>query len=216
MVTYIKNTALGFYVELEEELNPNLYTNIGTTFKDFTDGLWVKLTPEQLAFKAEHPEADVEQVFNMTVPTPVERTLEDAKNEKIADIDAYDNSEAVNGFSIDGIPGTYWFTAQERTVYKQSIDSAKLLNKPTVSVFLGETPVTLPVEKAEYLMAVIQDYADNCSLVTTRHKLTVQKLDSIEKVDTYNFTIGYPKNLELNLRDPEQEDVEYKEVESED
>lgn len=44
MVTYIKHDIKGFFVELLEVLNSELYNNIGTTWDDFIDNKWVMLS----------------------------------------------------------------------------------------------------------------------------------------------------------------------------
>lgn len=38
MYTYIKYNIKGKYVEFPEELNPELYDNLGTTYQDYING----------------------------------------------------------------------------------------------------------------------------------------------------------------------------------
>ena len=55
----------------------------------------------------------------------------------------------------------------------------------------------LPVEQARRVLAMVQRYADACYLVTERHKKAVRALQSIEEVEAYDYTTGYPEKLVL-------------------
>lgn len=69
-VTYIKKSIPKQYVEFETALSPEEYNNIGTTWQDYLDNKWVRLSNEQLAFHNEHPEASVKEVWDMEIVTP--------------------------------------------------------------------------------------------------------------------------------------------------
>lgn len=199
MFTYLKKSVRGYYAEFPTKLDSNVYV-LGSTYKDFLDDKWVLLSDEQLKFKEENPRASVKQVIEMTLPEPYERTLEDAKREMINTIDNYDNSLAVNGFEFEGVPGKYWLTPLERSDYKQSVESAKILGNDTVSFYVGDIPLTVEVDKAIYLLAVLQDYANKCFMVTKQHKLDVEELVLIEDVDNYPYTEGYPECPKFSLQ----------------
>ena len=126
-------------------------------------------------------------------PAPV-RTLEDAKREMINTINEYDSSPSVNSFSINGVIDG-WFTPEERSNYKSSIDAAKLLGVETLSFFIGDTMLEVSPVQAEQMLARIQLYADNCFIVTKQHKLEVENLGTIEEVDGYNYMEGYPSKI---------------------
>lgn len=202
MFTYIKRNVKSIYVTLEEELSPENYDNLGSSYADFLDNKWVLLSDEQVEFHNEHPDASVREVLNMelvTIPEPPEyvRTLEDAKREKLHEIDSYDNSEEVNSFTINNTISA-WFSSEERSGYKNSIDSAKVLGVKELSLFVGDKLITVSVEEAEYMLASIQLYADSCFMVTKRHKIEIESLESIEEVDEYNYKVGYPERLNFN------------------
>lgn len=199
MYTYVKRNIPRHYVTLENKLNPDLYSNIGSTYQDYLYNKYVLLTDEQVAFHNEYPEATVEEVFNLAINDNSEpaRTLEVAKREMLQKIDSHDASDEVNGFLINGIKA--WFTVQERNNYKASIDSAKLLGIESLSFFIGDHLLTITPEMAEHMLAAIQLYADQCFIVTKQHKLKVESLESIEEVDLYDYYAGYPKMLEFEL-----------------
>ena len=48
---------------------------------------------------------------------------------------------------------------------------------------------------AKMALAQVQLYANQCYGVTERHKAAVNALETIEAVEAYDFTIGYPEKL---------------------
>lgn len=198
MYTYIKHSIRGFYVELENALTEELYSNIGETWEDFIADKWVMLSEEQVAFKTEHPMAKIHEVWTMELDPINERTLEMAKSEMTSKIDQYDRSENVNSFSINGI--STWLTVEERLNYKQSVEAAKLMRtSEDIAFFVGDYMLNVSIEAAEYMLAQLQGYADECFIVTKMHKIAVGKLETIEEVDGYDFKVNYPKRLEFTI-----------------
>lgn len=193
---YIKRSVAKTYVDFAEPLSPEEYNNIGETWDDYIDNLWVLLSDEQVAFHLEHPTASVKEVWNMELtPEPIHvRTLEDAKYEKLQAIDSYDKSSEVNEFTING-EQTGWFTPEERTDHKMSIDYAKQFGIETLSFYVGDIPMELTPTQAEYMLAQIQFYANQCYNITKAHRLAVLALDTIEAVDSYDITADYPQKI---------------------
>lgn len=191
---YIKRSIAKTYVDFAEPLNPEEYNNIGETYEDYLDNKWVLLSDEQVAFHEAHPTASVKEVWDMELtPTPV-RTLEEAKAIKISNLERYDKSSAVNEFTINN-EQTGWFTPEERTDHKMSIDYAKQFSVETLSFFVGDMPMELTPTQAEYMLAQIQFYANKCYNVTKAHRIAIEALETIEEVDDYDYTAGYPPKL---------------------
>lgn len=200
MKTYISKLINGYFcTDAVDESYWEGY--IGSTLDDFYDGKWVLLSDEQTLFHEENPDASVEEVWEMALSTSYERTLEEAKSQKINDINIYDSSKAVNGFNVvlgnDTI--TAWFTPTERSNYRSSIEAAELIGLTELSLYIGEMLVTLPVATAKLMLAQIQLYADQCFIITKQHKAAVEALDSIEAVDNYDHTTDYPTKLIFNV-----------------
>lgn len=199
METYIRKSIPGYFVEFPEEIDSVYWQGkIGTTYQDFERDMWIHLSQEQVEFYHEHPYATVEEIINMAL-TP--RTLEQAKAEKIEQIDGYNNSDAVNSFNVvkDGVTVTDWLTPDKRSNYRNSIDAAKLVGLQNLSLYVGGMAVTLPTQTAELMLAQVQLYADQCFMVTETHKAAVNALDTIEAVDAYDNTAGYPERLSFTL-----------------
>lgn len=202
MKTYIRKSIKGYYIDFPDEIDAQYWAGkIGSTYEDFRADKWILLSDEQLAFHIEHPYATISQVISMTLPQPTERTLEDAKREKIQAIEEYDRSSFVNGFDVvsgnDTI--TSWLTPEERANYRSSIDAAELVGLTELSLYIGEIPVTLPTATAKLMLAQIQLYADQCFIVTKQHKSAIEAMESIEDVDNYDITQGYPTKLSFSI-----------------
>lgn len=196
--TYIKNDISGYYIEFSEMFDENLYNNLGSTWEDFLSGNWVLLSDEQVAFHNENPTASIKEVWDMEITPPQPRTLEDAKNEMLAKIENYDNSDQVNGFTVNGFING-WFTAAERNNYRTSIDAAELLEIETLSFFVGETLLEVPTSLAKQMLAQLQLYADKCFIVTKEHKIAVEAMETIEEVDGFNWREGYPSKINFEI-----------------
>lgn len=210
--TYIKQDIRGYYIEFDEMFNPDLYNNLGDSYEDFLDNKWVLLSDEQVAFHNEHPGASVKEVWDMELTPIPPRTIEDAKQEMIWNIENYDNSSNVNGFTVNGtVEG--WFTPDERSNYKSSIDAAKLLGINELVFYVGDLKLEVTTTQAEIMLAQIQLYADQCYIVTKQHKLAVEALTTIEEVDNFDYTADYPEKLDFTVEVPPQarESAEFEE-----
>ena len=200
-IIYLKKDTKGKFVEFPEPLNPEQFNNIGTTWQDYEDNLWVRLSDEQVAFYEEHPNAKVKEVWDMELtPAPV-RTLEQAKEEKKGAIEGYDSSAEVNGFVI--VIGEQeveaWIDRETRADYKNSLDAAELLGRTEVTPVFNGMALTIPVTMAKMALAQIQLYANQCFNVTQQHKAAVDALETIEAVDAYDYETGYPEKLRFEV-----------------
>jgi hypothetical protein len=190
--TYIRVDSPGC-VELDSALDKN--HKVGQLWADYNLGAWLLLTDAQVAFRDAHPNASKKEVFDMQLtPLPV-RTLKQAIWEKIAEIDRYDNSDAVNSFLFAG--QSCWINAQERATYNASIQAAELLGESEIEIPIAGQFIVMSVVNAKGFLALIQRYADKAAIVTGKHKYAVSQLTSIEEVDAYDYTVNYPEKVIL-------------------
>lgn len=133
------------------------------------------------------------------------KTLEEAKEMLLAEIDAYDNSSSVNGFILNGmlIP---WSkddpdspNVEKRMGLRQNIADKVALGEKNISIWLKGMSFTMPCAQAEVLMRSIENYAYECFNVTASHKQAVSELTTIEEVIAYDYKTGYPKMLEMSV-----------------
>ena len=132
-----------------------------------------------------------EETPSAEMPTDIDM----AKAAKIAEIAAYSDSDAVNSLTFNGIKT--WLTRTVRDGYDTSITAAKNLGEANVTFMVGDNEMQLPVEQARRVLDLVQRYADACFLVTERHKIAVKALQTVEEVEKYDYTTGYPEKLSL-------------------
>lgn len=127
--------------------------------------------------------------------------LGQAKQKKISELEAYDSSDAVNSFDIvyNGATITDWLTPDKRANYKSSLDSAEILGMDVVHPVINGMTFELQVATAKIYLAQIQIYADQCYGTTETHKAAINALETVEEVEAYDYTTGYPQKLVFTL-----------------
>ena len=125
------------------------------------------------------------------------KTLEEAKEMLLAEIDAYDKSSAVNGFALNG--AVVWLDKATRVGLMNSTSITKAMGKPTTTLWLGESKMEVPCDTAIQLLSALEMYALECFNVTAAHKKAVSELTSIEEVEKYDITAGYPAQLRMEV-----------------
>lgn len=133
------------------------------------------------------------------IPQPYVPTLEEIKANKVEEILAYDSCEAVNEFSIVGVP--MWLDKATRAGLmlrfqaEQARAIAEVNETPMTTLWNDGQPYTLPLETAQQMLIALELYASECYDNTQRHIAEVQKLESKEAVESYDYTTGYPQKL---------------------
>ena len=129
-------------------------------------------------------------------PHPVP-TLSDAIAGKVAEINAYDTSTAVNGFKLNG--NEFWLDKATRVGLMNSTEITKAAGQETTDLWMDDVKLTIPCDTVIKLLSAIELYALECFNTTARHKAEVRKLKTVEEVEKYDIKEGYPKQLEINL-----------------
>lgn len=131
--------------------------------------------------------------YTPSAKTPTDINM--AKAAKIAEIAAYSDSDAVNSLTFNGLKT--WLTRTVRDGYDTSITAAKNLGEANVTFMVGDNEMQLPVGQARRVLDLVQRYADACFIVTERHKIAVRALQTVDEVEAYDYTKGYPEKLAL-------------------
>ena len=130
-------------------------------------------------------------------PTPAE-LLERAKQQKIAELEGYDNSDAVNQFFLGEYP--LWLDFDERERLKAQIESRLRLGYQTMTkTYEGLPAVTFPLSDWQVMSDQLEAYAGDCQEVTNGHKAAILLLQSVQEVEGYDFTAGYPTKLAFEI-----------------
>lgn len=123
--------------------------------------------------------------------------LQTAKQSKIAEIDAYDKSSAVNGFALNG--AVVWLDKATRVGLMNSTSIAKGMGQATTTLWLEGTKIVVDCDKAIGLLSALEMYALECFNVTAAHKKAVAELNTVEEVLEYDYTKGYPEQLKMEV-----------------
>lgn len=123
--------------------------------------------------------------------------LAKAKAKKLIEIEQYAQTSAVNEFDVNGIKT--WFPPDLRSNYSTSLRANEFLNNEQIMFAIGGRAMTTSRHNARYMLAQIQVYADATYMVTQKHKAIVSQLQSVEQVENYDNTKGYPQKLVFTL-----------------
>lgn len=132
--------------------------------------------------------------YHEYIPT-AEELLAQAIADKVAAIMAYDSSDAVNSFTLGEIP--MWLDAPTRQTLRISIEAYQAQNADTVTKWFGGHEFTFPTAAWLAMLNALEVYAAEALNVTEAHKAAVMELDTIEAVESYDITAGYPQQLIL-------------------
>ena len=185
---YIKqDIAEPLFIDFDEQLNPDLYDNLGTTWEDYLDNKWVPLSDEQIAYLNAHPNAGREEVWNMTKP------LGEAIEQKVSEIEAYDKSDNVNSFTIGG--QQMWLMVDERQQLATQLNANKSIGRESMTKWFGGHSFTFPIATWEQMLVALEVYAGDALNVTESHKAEVSAMEDVDEVIAYDITKGYPDKL---------------------
>lgn len=157
----------------------------------------LRLTPNHKnIIKQENSTDDTRYVSIIVNSKP---TLEDIKKHLLSLQVEYDVSSEVNSFYIDG--KRVWFDKLTRIGISKAINDQRTLGNSTYSVWFNDTALELALNKAELLLAQIEDYAGKCYNITQQHIYEIKHLSSIEECLSFDITAGYPDILSIYLND---------------
>ena len=120
-----------------------------------------------------------------------------AQREVLSAIAAYDASDSVNAFMLNG--QKVWLDKATRVGLMNSTTIAKAMGQPTTTLWLGDVKLVVECDKAIQLLSALEMYALECFNVTAAHKKAVSEMSTVEEVLVYDYTAGYPKILEMSV-----------------
>lgn len=132
-------------------------------------------------------------------PEPTqEELLAMAKEDALMRIDDHDQSEAVNQFYLGGIP--MWLDAPTRQQLRLSIEAYQATGAEDVTKWFNGEAFTFPVALWLQMLSALEVYASEALNVTEAHKAQVNAMTTIEDVEAFDVTAGYPPKLNLMPR----------------
>ena len=145
----------------------------------------------------EYDEGEIQKAFIEFTAKMDALKLKQAKVEKIAEITAYDTSDKVNGFVLNGL--LVWLDKATRVGLMNSTTIAKAAGQQTTTLWLGGVKLEVDCDKAIQLLSALEMYALECFNVTAAHKKAVSELKTIKEVEAFDVTSDYPQQLVMKL-----------------
>ena len=142
-------------------------------------------------------EEEVKNAFDEYIQGIEKIKLQQAKQDKLQEIDTYDLSSAVNGFMLNGL--LVWLDKATRVGLMNSTTIAKAAGQQTTTLWLKGVKLVVGCDMAIQLLSALEMYALECFNVTASHKAAVGELKSIEEVEVYDYKSGYPKMLKMSV-----------------
>ena len=123
--------------------------------------------------------------------------LELAKKRVIRSIEDYDSSDNVNSFYLNGVK--VWLSKDTRVGLMNSLTIEKNAGKETSTLWFGNIKLDINTEAAIQMLSALELYALECYNKTAEHKGAVETLTSLEAVENYDYTTGYPTKLNFTI-----------------
>lgn len=146
---------------------------------------------------SEYSETAVNEAYAAWKTAMANRGLARAKREVLKKIEAYDTSPAVNGFILNG--ERVWLDFELRDRVYQGNERLQRIGRTDTTLWLGKQCYNLSIEQAQNIISHIEAYAKDCYNVTAAHKKAVSELTTIEEVEKYDITAGYPAQLKMEV-----------------
>lgn len=146
---------------------------------------------------SEYSEAAVNEAYTAWKVATANRKLARAKREVLKKIEDYDTSPAVNGFCLNG--ERVWLDFGLRDRVYQGNERLQRIGRTDTTLWLGKQCYNLSIEQAQNIISHIEAYAKDCYNVTAAHKKAVSELTTIEEVEKYDITAGYPAQLRMEV-----------------
>ena len=129
------------------------------------------------------------------VPAYMPQVVE-ARKKKLEEITAYDKSAAVDNFILDGEPA--WLDRDTRRGLDGRLKAESVKGRDATTLWLGTRNFPMPIAVAQALLATLEVYAADCYDRTAAHKAKIMTLESVEAIEAYDFTTGYPPKPNLS------------------
>ena len=122
-----------------------------------------------------------------------EEIFNNQKNLLIDQVLYYDSSSYVNEFYIQDIP--VWLDKTTRTGLKLRFEAELAAGKTDTSLWYNNMQFPLELNNAIQMLYALEIYASQCYDNTQWHLANINTLTTIEELEAYDYTSGYPEKL---------------------
>lgn len=124
-----------------------------------------------------------------------EETIEDVRRHKKEELERYDKSEEVNSFEVNGM--SMWLDKYTRTVLMLRFNAEMASGKTETSLWYDGIEFPLPLDNAVKMLYAIEVYASQCYGNTQKHMAEINKLETKEEIENYDYRVDYPEKLKF-------------------
>lgn len=136
------------------------------------------------------------EYFPPAPPQPTEEELvEMVKQSKKEEIQTHDKSEEVNSFFIGETQ--MWLDKETRTGLMLRFQAEQAVGNTDTTLWADGVQYPLPLSLAVQMLYALEVYASACYDNTQRHLAAVDSLTTIEEIQSYDYTVGYPGKLKF-------------------
>lgn len=114
-----------------------------------------------------------------------------AKENLIQEIIEYDSSENVNIFFVNNYP--IWLDKATRVGLMLRLQAEDMSGIKTTTLWYNGDKFELPVSKALHMLHEVELYASKCYDITQVNLYNVNKMSSVEELESYNYKEYYPE-----------------------
>lgn len=134
----------------------------------------------------------IEYISPVQVITDKQKMLSLKEQTKI-DAEKYGSSDEVDVFIVKDVE--MWLDKLTRAGLMLRFQSEKILGKTETILWYKEMEFTLNIDDAMQMLYALEAYASECYDNTQRHLAQINKLTSIDELQNYDYTTGYPEKL---------------------
>ena len=125
--------------------------------------------------------------------------VDEVRARVLAEIEAYDKSGKVNGFTYNG--KTLWLSKEERLSLIDRFGRELEEGVEQTNLFYGGEAIPLAPADALILVKMVSSYADKCFDQTQKHINNVNRLWTVDELESYDFKTDYPDKLNLQTKE---------------
>jgi len=85
-----------------------------------------------------------------------------------------------------------WLTVEERQQIATQITANETIGRDTMTRWFGGQSFTFPIETWKSMLIALEVYAGDALNVTEEHKAAVNSLLTIQDIEDFDITEGYP------------------------
>ena len=91
-----------------------------------------------------------------------------------------------------------WLNFELRSRLKASLEAIEAAGGDSMTKSFGGKDYTFTVAQWRSMVNAVENYAGVCQTITEEHRVAVNELDSVEDVETYDYTTGYPQKINFD------------------